>query len=65
MTRSGRLPACAREPRLGAKAKVGNFCEIKKAKVGNGAKVNHLSYIGDAIDRSRRQYRRRHDHLQL
>ena len=34
---------------LGEKAKVGNFCEIKKAKVGAGAKVNHLSYIGDAI----------------
>ena len=34
---------------LGEKAKVGNFCEIKKAKVGVGAKVNHLSYIGDAI----------------
>jgi len=34
---------------LAEKAKVGNFCEIKKAKVGAGAKVNHLSYIGDAI----------------
>jgi bifunctional UDP-N-acetylglucosamine pyrophosphorylase/glucosamine-1-phosphate N-acetyltransferase len=34
---------------LGEKAKVGNFCEIKKAKVGKGAKVNHLTYIGDAI----------------
>ncbi len=27
---------------------VGNFCEIKNASVGAGAKVNHLSYIGDA-----------------
>lgn len=34
---------------LAEKAKVGNFCEIKKAKLGTGAKVNHLSYIGDAI----------------
>ena len=34
---------------LAEKAKVGNFCELKKAKVGAGAKVNHLSYIGDAI----------------
>ena len=34
---------------LGEKAKVGNFCEIKKAKVGKGAKVNHLTYIGDAV----------------
>lgn len=29
-------------------AKVGNFVEIKKAVLGKGAKVNHLSYIGDA-----------------
>ena len=29
-------------------AKVGNFVEIKKATVEEGAKVNHLSYIGDA-----------------
>ncbi len=29
-------------------AKVGNFVEIKKAHIGEGAKVNHLSYIGDA-----------------
>jgi bifunctional UDP-N-acetylglucosamine pyrophosphorylase/glucosamine-1-phosphate N-acetyltransferase len=27
--------------------KVGNFVELKKAKVGTGAKVNHLSYVGD------------------
>ncbi|MBX3577818.1 MAG: bifunctional UDP-N-acetylglucosamine diphosphorylase/glucosamine-1-phosphate N-acetyltransferase GlmU [Rhizobiaceae bacterium] len=34
---------------LAEKAKVGNFCEVKKAKVGAGAKINHLSYIGDAV----------------
>ncbi|EAS50340.1 UDP-N-acetylglucosamine pyrophosphorylase [Aurantimonas manganoxydans SI85-9A1] len=28
-------------------AKVGNFCEVKNAEIGVGAKVNHLSYIGD------------------
>jgi bifunctional UDP-N-acetylglucosamine pyrophosphorylase/glucosamine-1-phosphate N-acetyltransferase len=28
--------------------KVGNFVEIKKAVIDSGAKVNHLSYIGDA-----------------
>jgi bifunctional UDP-N-acetylglucosamine pyrophosphorylase/glucosamine-1-phosphate N-acetyltransferase len=33
---------------LGEKAKVGNFCEVKKATIEAGAKVNHLSYIGDA-----------------
>ncbi|MBU2326362.1 MAG: bifunctional UDP-N-acetylglucosamine diphosphorylase/glucosamine-1-phosphate N-acetyltransferase GlmU [Alphaproteobacteria bacterium] len=30
-------------------SKVGNFCEVKKAEIGRGAKVNHLTYIGDAI----------------
>lgn len=30
------------------KAKVGNFCEVKNARVESGAKVNHLTYIGDA-----------------
>ncbi|MGE4323127.1 MAG: bifunctional UDP-N-acetylglucosamine diphosphorylase/glucosamine-1-phosphate N-acetyltransferase GlmU [Sphingobium sp.] len=34
--------------RIGARAKVGNFVEIKKAELGEGAKANHLSYIGDA-----------------
>ncbi len=33
---------------LKEKAKVGNFCEVKKATVEEGAKVNHLTYIGDA-----------------
>lgn len=28
--------------------RVGNFVEIKNAQIGDGAKVNHLSYIGDA-----------------
>lgn len=30
-------------------AKVGNFCEIKKSRIGQGSKVNHLSYIGDTV----------------
>jgi len=29
------------------KAKIGNFVEIKKSEIGEGSKVNHLSYIGD------------------
>jgi bifunctional UDP-N-acetylglucosamine pyrophosphorylase/glucosamine-1-phosphate N-acetyltransferase len=33
---------------LHANAKVGNFVEIKKAEIGEGAKVSHLTYIGDA-----------------
>ena len=28
-------------------AKVGNFCEIKNSVIGEGSKVNHLTYIGD------------------
>lgn len=34
--------------RLGRDAKVGNFVEVKSAEIGDGAKVSHLSYIGDA-----------------
>ena len=34
--------------RLAERTKVGNFVELKKAEVGPGAKVNHLSYVGDA-----------------
>ena len=34
--------------RLAEKTKVGNFVELKKADVAEGAKVNHLSYVGDA-----------------
>ncbi|MGH6785740.1 MAG: bifunctional UDP-N-acetylglucosamine diphosphorylase/glucosamine-1-phosphate N-acetyltransferase GlmU [Novosphingobium sp.] len=33
---------------LEARAKVGNFVEVKAAVLGEGAKANHLSYIGDA-----------------
>jgi bifunctional UDP-N-acetylglucosamine pyrophosphorylase/glucosamine-1-phosphate N-acetyltransferase len=33
---------------LGANTKVGNFVETKAAKVEAGAKINHLSYVGDA-----------------
>jgi bifunctional UDP-N-acetylglucosamine pyrophosphorylase / glucosamine-1-phosphate N-acetyltransferase len=36
------------ETRIGAKAKVGNFVELKKTALGDGSKVPHLSYIGDA-----------------
>jgi bifunctional UDP-N-acetylglucosamine pyrophosphorylase/glucosamine-1-phosphate N-acetyltransferase len=36
------------ESRIGAKAKVGNFVELKKTHLGEGSKAPHLSYIGDA-----------------
>lgn len=29
-------------------AKIGNFVEVKKSEIGEGSKVQHLSYIGDA-----------------
>ena len=34
--------------RLRRGAKAGNFVEIKQGDIGEGSKVNHLSYIGDA-----------------
>lgn len=33
---------------IGRAAKVGNFVEVKNATLGEGAKANHLGYIGDA-----------------
>ena len=33
---------------LAEDARVGNFVEIKNAQIGEGAKINHLSYVGDA-----------------
>ncbi len=34
---------------LGEEAKIGNFVEIKAATISKGAKVSHLTYIGDAL----------------
>ncbi len=34
---------------LGAKGKIGGFVETKNAKIGDGAKVPHLTYCGDAV----------------
>ncbi len=34
---------------IGAKAKIGNFVEVKASKIGEGAAVSHLTYIGDSI----------------
>jgi len=34
---------------LAEEARVGNFVEVKKAEIGAGSKVNHLSYIGDCV----------------
>ena len=37
------------ETTIGARAKVGNFVELKKTDLGEGAKAPHLSYLGDAV----------------
>ena len=34
---------------IGSRAKIGNFVEIKNSQIGEGSKVNHLSYLGDAV----------------
>lgn len=36
------------DTRLESGARLGNFVETKKAHIGKGSKVNHLSYVGDA-----------------
>jgi bifunctional UDP-N-acetylglucosamine pyrophosphorylase/glucosamine-1-phosphate N-acetyltransferase len=33
---------------VGPETRIGNFVEVKAARVGRGAKVGHLAYIGDA-----------------
>ena len=44
-------PFCHLRPlsHVGPSAKIGNFVELKKSRIGRGAKVPHLSYVGDAI----------------
>ncbi|MBI2153823.1 MAG: bifunctional UDP-N-acetylglucosamine diphosphorylase/glucosamine-1-phosphate N-acetyltransferase GlmU [Candidatus Rokubacteria bacterium] len=43
-------PFCHLRPlsHVGARAKIGNFVELKKSRIGRGSKVPHLSYVGDA-----------------
>ena len=48
-----------------AGARIGNFVETKKAVIGEGSKVPHLSYIGDARLGVEDQHRSRNDYLQL
>ncbi|MEG1256919.1 bifunctional UDP-N-acetylglucosamine diphosphorylase/glucosamine-1-phosphate N-acetyltransferase GlmU [Clostridium sp.] len=36
------------ETTIGDHARIGDFVEIKKSSIGNGTKVSHLTYIGDA-----------------
>lgn len=37
------------ETHLCEKARVGNFVEIKKSRIGKGSKIPHLSYVGDTL----------------
>jgi bifunctional UDP-N-acetylglucosamine pyrophosphorylase/glucosamine-1-phosphate N-acetyltransferase len=37
------------ESEIGAEARIGNFVEVKKSRIGRGAKAQHLTYLGDAI----------------
>jgi len=43
-------PFCHLRPasHVGEGAKIGNFVELKKSRIGKGTKVPHLSYVGDA-----------------
>ena len=34
---------------VGANVHIGNFVELKKTRMGKGAKANHLAYLGDAV----------------
>jgi bifunctional UDP-N-acetylglucosamine pyrophosphorylase/glucosamine-1-phosphate N-acetyltransferase len=36
------------ESKIGKHARIGDFVEIKKSTIGDGTKVSHLTYIGDA-----------------
>lgn len=36
------------QSKIGKKVKIGNFVEIKKSFIGDGTKVSHLTYVGDA-----------------
>jgi bifunctional UDP-N-acetylglucosamine pyrophosphorylase/glucosamine-1-phosphate N-acetyltransferase len=33
---------------IGPDARIGNFVEVKKSKIGRGSKASHLTYLGDA-----------------
>ena len=45
---SDRSPTCVPAPCWAPAGKIGTFVETKNAQIGDGAKVPHLSYVGDA-----------------
>ena len=44
---SALMRGCAPAPNSARKSRIGNFVETKKAVLGEGAKANHLTYLGD------------------
>ena len=50
---------------LRAGSKAGTFVEMKNSDIGEGAKVPHLSYLGDADRRRRDEHRRGERHREL
>ena len=50
---------------VGEGAKIGTFVEVKNAAVGAGAKIPHLSYVGDAEIGDGYEHRGRQHHRQL
>ncbi|HEU5361099.1 MAG TPA: bifunctional UDP-N-acetylglucosamine diphosphorylase/glucosamine-1-phosphate N-acetyltransferase GlmU [Candidatus Deferrimicrobiaceae bacterium] len=37
------------EADIGEDARIGNFVEVKKSRIGKGSKANHLAYLGDSL----------------
>ena len=53
------------QAQVGPEARVGNFVELKKTRLGAGAKSQHLAYLGDSEIGERVNIGRGHHHLQL
>ena len=47
-TTVGPFATIKKETTVGDDCRIGNFVEIKKSKIGNGVKIAHLTYVGDA-----------------
>ncbi len=50
---------------VGADVKVGDFVELKNSTIGEGTKISHLTYVGDADVGRQGQLRLRHRDGQL
>ncbi len=50
---------------IGDHCELGNYAEVKNSVVGEGVKMHHFSYLGDADVGAGVNYRRRRHHLQL